>query len=116
MPFIDSNISQGKINATINHVPGAHPVFEKHEIRSQNRRRKEEEEAKKRAAAAPKDKKFSAQEKEGRELIAANKTRRDRLLPDAKKNKNKCKSLDQVLFETEKRVNIEEQKQKVLTA
>jgi hypothetical protein len=44
MPFIDPNISQGKVNVTINRVPGACPVFEKYETRSQNRRRKEEEE------------------------------------------------------------------------
>jgi hypothetical protein len=69
MPFIDPNISQGKANITINRGTGAHPVFEKQETRSQNRRRKEEEEEKKRAAAAPKDKNFSRQEKEGRQLI-----------------------------------------------
>jgi hypothetical protein len=33
-----------------------------------------------------------------------------------KKKKKKSESLDQILFETKKRVNIEEQKQKVLTA
>jgi hypothetical protein len=33
-----------------------------------------------------------------------------------RRRRRKCKSLDQVLFETEKRVNIEEQKQKVITA
>jgi hypothetical protein len=117
MPFTDPNISQGKVNVTMNRGPGACPVFENHETRSQNRRRKEEEEEKKRAAAAPQDKNFSTQEKEGRELIAANKTRRAPVLLDAnKKKKKKRKSRDQVLFETEKRVNIEEQKQKVLTA
>jgi hypothetical protein len=66
MPFVDPNISQGKVNVTINRVPGACTVFGKHEIRSQNRRCKEEEEAKKRAAAAPKDEHVSAQGKEGR--------------------------------------------------
>jgi hypothetical protein len=116
MPFIDPNISQGKVNVTINRVPGACPVFEKHETRSQNRRRKEDEEEKKRAAAAPQDKNFSTQEKEGRELIAANKIRRAPVILDATKKKKKCKSRDKVLFETEKRVNIEEQKKKVITA
>jgi hypothetical protein len=87
MPFIDPNISQGKVNVTINRGPGSRPVFEKNETRSQNRRRTEEEEEKKRAAAAPKDKKFSTQEKEGREMIAANKTRRSPVLLDAKKKK-----------------------------
>jgi hypothetical protein len=33
-----------------------------------------------------------------------------------KKKKKKRESLDQILFETKKRVNIEEQKQKVLTS
>jgi hypothetical protein len=41
MPFIDPNISQGKVNVTINRGPGGRPVFEKHESRSQNRRGKE---------------------------------------------------------------------------
>jgi hypothetical protein len=41
VPFIDPNISKGKDNVTINRRPGACPVFEKHETRSQNRRRKE---------------------------------------------------------------------------
>jgi hypothetical protein len=76
MPFTDPNISQGKVNVTMNHGPRACPVFEKHETRSQNRRRKKEEEEKKRAADTPHDKNFSTQEKEGRELIAAKKTRR----------------------------------------
>jgi hypothetical protein len=115
MPFINPNISQGKVNVTINRGPGACPVFEKHETRPQNRRCKEEEEKKKRAAAAPKDKNFSTHKKEGRELISANKTRRAPVLIDATKKKKKCKSRDQVLFETEKRVNIEEHTQKVLT-
>jgi hypothetical protein len=88
MPFIYPNISQGKVNVTINHGPEACPVFEKHESSSQNRRRKEEEEEeKKRAAAAQKDKHLWSQEKEGRELIAANKTRRAPVLLDAKKKK-----------------------------
>jgi hypothetical protein len=107
MPFIHPTISHGKVNVTINRVPGGCPVFEKHETRSQNRRCKEEEEEKKRAAAAPKDKNFSTQDKEGRELIAANKTRRAPVLLDAMKKKKKRKSPDQVIFETEKRVNIE---------
>jgi hypothetical protein len=34
MPFIDPNISQGKVNVTINRGPGACPVFEKHDTRS----------------------------------------------------------------------------------
>jgi hypothetical protein len=108
MPFIDPNISQGKVNVTINCRSGARPVFEKHKSPSQNRRRKEEEEANKIAAATLKDKIFSAHEKEGRELIEANKTRRVQVLLDGKKKKNKCKSLEQFLFETENRVNIEE--------
>jgi hypothetical protein len=87
MPFIDPNISQGKVNVTINRGPGACPAFEKHETRSKNRRRKEEEDEKKRAAAAPQDKNFSTQEKEGRELIAANKTCRAPVLLDATKKK-----------------------------
>jgi hypothetical protein len=87
MPFIDPNISQGKVSVAISRGPEACLVFENHETRSKNRRCKEEEEEKKIAAAAPKDKNVSTQEKEGRELIAANKNRRAPVLLDAKKKK-----------------------------
>jgi hypothetical protein len=90
LPFIDPNVSGGKITVTHNRGPDAPRSFDQHETRSKNKNGKEDADSATVATAAKKnDKKITQQEKESRELIATNRAPAKRRPPPLAQIKKK---------------------------
>jgi hypothetical protein len=101
LPLIDPNIMRGKINVTHNCGPGAPSNFGMHEINEGNKKSKEAD-AKKKEAKKSGMKNVVAQEKEGSELIAANRTHKASVATGDKKSsgrKKKSKLSESASFE-----------------